>query len=252
MSAWFHKGKAILAAICLLPALVAHSHESSASGPIDAIVHGTIGPFLEENNVPGMAVAVTVQGKQYFYNCGMASRETGQQVDENTIFEIGSISKTFTATLASYGEALGRLSISDPASRHMPELAGSSFDNVTLLHLATYTAGGLPLQFPDEVTDQDRMLAYYRQWRPDHPAGAYGHYSNPSIGLFGHIAARSMGQPFDRLMEGTLFPQLGLWRSYITVLQERARDYAYGYTKDDKRVRVTPGVLASWPLRPMV
>src|SRR5690606_41360122 len=57
--------------------------------------------------------------------------------------EIGSISKTFTATLGGYGLATGVFSASDLATRWAPELAGSSFDKITMLDLGTYTPGGL-------------------------------------------------------------------------------------------------------------
>lgn len=212
---------------------------------LERVVNEAIRPVIDQNNVPGMAVAVTVQGKRYFFNYGVASKESGRKVTEDTIFEIGSISKTFTATLASYAQASGKLSLSDNASSYLPALAGSSFDKISLLDLGTYTAGGLPLQFPDEVSDQNKMIDYFKSWQPDYPAGTHRLYSNPSIGLFGHLAARSMGEPFDDLMEGKLLPMLGLSRTYIKVPQDRMGDYANGYTKDNEPIRVAPGVLDS-------
>lgn len=65
---------------------------------------------------------------------------------------------------------------------------------------------------------------------------------DPSIDLFGHLAARSSAKPFDELMEQMLFPALGQKRTYITVPQDRMGNYAYGYSKDDKPIRVTPGI----------
>ena len=194
--------------------------------------------------MPGMAVAVTVQGKQYFFNYGVASKETKKRVTEDTIFEIGSISKTFTATLASYARERGALSLTDSASKHLPQLSGSSFDRISLLDLGTYTAGGLPLQFPAGVS-QNTMIAYYRNWRPAYDAGTFRLYSNPSIGLLGYVAAKSLGQPFDDLMEQTLFPAFGLTQTYVNVLPDRMGSYASGYSKANKPVRVTPGALAS-------
>lgn len=200
---------------------------------------------MKENDIPGMAVAVTVNGKRYVFNYGVASRENGQKVTEDTIFELGSISKTFTATLASYTQLRGTLSFSDKASKYLPALAGSSFDTISLLDLGTYTAGGLPLQFPDDVTGQDKMIAYYKNWRPDYAPGTRRLYSNPSIGLFGYLAAASMGEPFDDLMEGKIFPGLGLTHTYIRVPQDQMGNYAYGYSKSNKPIRVGPGALDS-------
>lgn len=218
----------------------------AADGPVRArlerAVNEAVRPLMASHHVPGMAVAVTVDGKPYFFNYGIASRESGREVSENTIFEIGSVSKTLTATLASYARATGALSLSDPVSKYLPALAGSRFDAITLLELGTYTAGGLPLQFPDSVRDEAGMTAWLRKWQPSYPAGTQRLYSNPSIGLFGYLAARSMGKPFDELMEKTLFPAFGMTHSYIRVPPERMGDYAQGYTKDDKPVRVTPGI----------
>jgi beta-lactamase class C len=231
-----------LAAASLFFAPWAHTAEGGSPYRLAQVVTEAIRPVMEEYNVPGMAVAVTVQGQRSYFNYGVASKESGQKVTEDTLFEVGSISKTFTATLASYAQVTGALSFSDKASRYMPALAGSSFDQISLLDLGTYAAGGLPLQFPDSVTDQDTMIAYYRNWRPAYPAGTHRQYSNPSIGLFGHLAARSMGKPFDDLMEQMLFPALGLKRTYIRVPQDRMGDYAYGYSKEGKPIRVTPGI----------
>lgn len=222
----------------------AQAAEDADAATLRRVVDEAIRPVLEENGVPGMAVAVTVRGKKHVFNYGVASKKGGQKVSENTIFEIGSVSKTFTATLGAYAQAQGKLSLGDRASRYLPGLAGSSFDQVSLLDLATYTAGGLPLQFPDGVSSET-MVDYYKGWRPDYAAGSTRVYSNPSIGLFGHLAAKSMGAPFDELMEQRLFPMLGLASTYISVPKARMGDYAFGYSKAGKPIRVSPGVLDS-------
>jgi beta-lactamase class C len=233
---------AILAAASMVFGACAYAADEPR---LDRIVNEAVRPIMAENNVPGMAVAITVQGKRHFFNYGVASKQSGQKVTGDTIFEVGSISKTFTATLAGYAQARGALSLSDNASKYLPALAGSSFDGVSLLDLGTYTAGGLPLQFPPGVTDQAKIVAYYRSWRPAYAAGAYRVYSNPSISLFGYLVAKGMGKPFGDVMEQTLFPALGLSRTYIVVPRDQMGNYAYGYSKDDKPIRLTPGDLGS-------
>ncbi|MEZ2220002.1 class C beta-lactamase [Rhizobium sp. RCC_161_2] len=235
----------MIAVASLLHGTSVHAADSSEQDRLERAVNDAIRPAMKENDIPGMAVAVTVRGKHYVFNYGVASRESGQKVTGDTIFELGSISKTFTATLASYAQLRGTLSFSDKASKYLPALAGSSFDTISLLDLGTYTAGGLPLQFPDDVTDQDKMIAYYRNWRPAYAAGTHRLYSNPSIGLFGHLAAASMGEPFDDLMERKIFPGLGLTHTYIRVPQDQMDNYAYGYAKSNKPIRVGPGPMDS-------
>ncbi|SDB65152.1 beta-lactamase class C [Pseudomonas sp. NFACC23-1] len=234
--------RSILAGIFFL---VCGTPVSFAQERIEDTVNAVIQPLMKQQDIAGMAVAITHNGQRQFFNFGVAAKDTKKPVTEQTLFEIGSISKTFTATLGAYAQAQGKLSLADPASRFAPELRGSAFDGISLLNLATYTPGGLPLQFPDEADHPDRMFDYYKTWKPLYPTGTQRVYSNPSIGLFGFLAARSLGQPFDEVMEHTLMPGLGLKHSYLRVPQDQLGRYAQGYAKDGKPVRVGPGVLDS-------
>lgn len=209
------------------------------------LVDETIKPVMAEYRIPGMAVALLKDGEAHYFHYGLANRESGARVDEQTLFEIGSVSKTLTATLGAYAVAEGHLGLGDKVSQHYPALKGSAFDRVTLGQLATYSAGGLPLQFPDEVDTADKMQAYYRNWSPAFAAGTHRQYSNPSIGLFGHLAARSRGESFEQMMEQTLLPKLGLQRTYLKVPEAAMGHYAFGYDKSDKPIRVNPGMLAA-------
>jgi CubicO group peptidase (beta-lactamase class C family) len=212
---------------------------------LNKLVDASIQPLLKEQRIPGMAVAVLQGGKAHYFNYGVADRATGAKVSEQTLFEIGSVSKTLTATLGAYAAVKGGFKLDDKASQHASWLRGSAFDGITMAELGTYSAGGLPLQFPDEVDSTDQMRAYYRHWSPAYQGGTHRQYSNPSIGLFGHLAANSLGQPFEQLMSQTLLPKLGLHHTYIQVPESAMANYAYGYSKEDKPVRVNPGVLAA-------
>ncbi|PNB71546.1 class C beta-lactamase [Pseudomonas sp. GW456-E7] len=216
-----------------------------AQDQIETLVNAAVQPVMQAEGIHGMAVAVTVNGQAHYFNYGVASKETGSPVTQDTLFEIGSVSKTFTATLAAYAQATGKLSLSDKASQVLPALRGSAFDHISVLQLGTYSAGGLPLQFPAEYDSADKMLGYYKQWKPLYAPGSHRLYSNPSLGLFGYLAAHSMGQPFDDLMEKNLLPKLGLKHTYVHVPQDQMALYAQGYNKDGKPVRVTPGALDS-------
>jgi beta-lactamase class C len=212
---------------------------------LETLVNTTVGPVIQQQNITGLAIAITKNGQQHYFNYGVASKEDRKPVSQDTLFEIGSVSKTFAATLAGYAQANGKLSLSDTASTVLPALHGSAFDRISVLQLGTYTAGGLPLQFPDDADHADTMLGYFKRWTPVYPAGTHRLYSNPSIGLFGYLAAHSMGQPFDSLMEKTLLPKLGLKHTYLKVPQAQMGLYAQGYNKDDNPVRVGPGALDS-------
>jgi beta-lactamase class C len=232
-----------LAALCGAPVA------SRAADPalLRATVDRIIAPLMTQYRVPGMAVAVTVDGQTMFFNYGMASKEDKVPVSEHTLFELGSVSKTFTATLASHAIDQGKLSLDDHPGKYMPQLQGSAVDQASVLHLGTYTAGGFPLQFPDDVAvdNDEQMLAYFRNWKPDAAPGTRRRYSNPSLGLFGHVAALALHADFRDAMEQQLFPALGLKQSYIQVPDSAMPNYAWGYDRNDHAVRMRPDVFAA-------
>lgn len=82
---------------------------------------------MAEYGIPGAVIGITIEGKQYFYQYGVSSKTTGQSVTEHTLFEIGSISKTFTATLANYAQIEGKLSLTDMTSDYVPALKRQPF-----------------------------------------------------------------------------------------------------------------------------
>ncbi|KJZ51198.1 class C beta-lactamase [Pseudomonas marginalis] len=227
----------------LFSALFFVSGTSMAATDLRKVVDSHVEPLMQQQGIAGLSVAVVNKGKVQYFNYGVANKDKQQPVTQDTLFEIGSVSKTFTATLGGYAEASGKLQLSDKASQHLAALKGSAFDRISLLQLATYTPGGLPLQFPDAADNADAMIGYFQHWKPAYAPGAQRLYSNPSIGLFGHLSAQSLGQPFNTAMEKTLLPKLGLKNTYVSVPADKADAYAQGYDKQDKPVRVGPGAL---------
>lgn len=216
----------------------------SEHASVETVVAQTIRPLMERYGIPGMAVGVVVKGRAYVFYYGVASKATEHPVTSDALFEIGSISKTFTATLASYAQVTGKLSLSDIVSQDLPSLRGSAFDAVSLLNLGTHTSGGLPLQVPDDVTNDAQLVAYFQHWKPTYTPGTYRTYSNLSIGLLGMIAAKRMSGDFAALMQGTIFAPLQMKNAYLDVPAYQMKNYAQGYTAKDVPARLTAGVLA--------
>lgn len=212
---------------------------------VETIVTQTVQPLMEREGIPGMAVGIVYDGQSYVLNYGTASRASGKPVNDDTLFEIGSVSKTFTATLAAYAQVSGQLSLSDPVSKYLPVLRGSHFGEVSLLNLGTHTSGGMPLQVPDEVTNDDQLMRYFQNWKPTYAPGTYRTYANPSIGLLGRVATKSLHEEFSALMEGRLYPMLGLRNTYLNVPASRVDNYAQGYTTKDAPIRMAPAILAA-------
>ena len=229
-----------LVGCCLALAFIGRA---AAEEPVCKLVDEVIPPLMQREDIPGMAVAVVVDGSIYLCNYGVSSRDARTPVTADTLFEIGSVSKTFTAALATYAQEEGKISFDAPVSRYLPELRGSRFDAINLIHLATHTAGGLPLQVPGEITTRAELFDYLRRWQPTDAPGTRRVYSNVSIGLLGVLTAEALGQPFEDAVQKSLLPELGLHHTYFHVPAEQAAHYAQGYTTDDRPVRVSPGML---------
>ena len=199
--------------------------------------------LMNEHGISGMAFGIIVDGKSHLYHYGLADKKAKIPVSENTIFELGSISKTFAATLASYSELNGTLKLEDTADKYIPYLKNSAIGNTKLINLATYSAGGLPLQVPDDVKNNKELLRYYKSWQPVFPIKSKRLYSNASIGLFGYISAFSMDADYTQLMEEKILPSLNMPNTFINVPSDKMADYAFGYNAAGDAIRVNPGML---------
>lgn len=228
--------------------MVSAASYAAAAQPANNIQHAVdeaIQPMMAKNRIPGVAVGVIVDGKVQVFNYGVASLESRQPVGNNTLFELGSVSKTFTATLTSWAQVNHQLSLSDDVEKYLPELRGSQFGKLSLLNLGTHTPGVLPLQVPDEIGNDAQLMSWFKAWHATYKPGTYRTYTNPGIGTLGLITARAMGEDFTPLIEGRLFPALGLKNSFIDVPASRKADYAQGYTKDGKPIRLKGGELGA-------
>ncbi|HBU89227.1 MAG TPA: ADC family cephalosporin-hydrolyzing class C beta-lactamase [Acinetobacter sp.] len=210
---------------------------------IKKLVDQNFKPLLEKYDVPGMAVGIIQNNKEYETYYGLQSVQDKKAVNSSTIFELGSVSKLFTATAGGYAKTKGTISFKDTPGKYWKELKNTPIDQVNLLQLATYTSGNLGLQFPDEVQTDQQVLTFFKDWKPKNSIGEYRQYSNPSIGLFGKVVALSMNKPFDQVLEKTIFPDLGLKHSYVNVPKTQMQNYAFGYNQENQPIRVNPGPL---------
>ncbi|MGY3572239.1 class C beta-lactamase [Vibrio paucivorans] len=215
--------------------------KETLKGKVDKQAH----TLMEKYNIPGISFAVIIDGKAQLYHYGYANIEKKSPVTQSTLFEIGSISKTLSSTMLSYAIQTDALSLNDKIEKYIPELQGSAIGQTDIETIATYAAGGLPLQFPSDVTHYEEMIRYYKNWKPEFSSKSHRLYSNVSIGLSGYIAAMSLNGQYSKLAEEKIFPSLHMTHSYIDVPKDKMADYAYGYNVKNEAIHVNPGMLDS-------
>lgn len=233
--------KTMIGAAAVLAPLAALAEERGTAADLAALAEAHFAPVLSARAVPGAVVGITYRGEHHLFAHGLADRAGGVAVDGDTLFELGSISKLFTVTLAALADERGILSLDDRVATHLPELEGTDFGALRLRDLGVHHTGGMPLQVPDEAGDVAGLIDWAKTWAPEQP-GARS-YSNISVGLLGHIVAQAMGQGYAEALEGDLLPAMGMGDTWVEVPQAAMARYAFGYHREtDAPIRVNPGV----------
>ncbi|MDA5337291.1 beta-lactamase [Stenotrophomonas maltophilia] len=237
-----------LAAVCsylITPDAYAIEPSSSSDATrqeLDEII-AAVGAFQAKHNIPGVSIAFVRNGHQQYLSFGVASLSTQSQVSPDTLFEVGSASKTFTATLAAYAARQQKLSLDAPVALYVPELASSPLGRVPLWQLGTHSAGGFPLQFPAGLNNAGAM-DYYAHWEPKYKGGSVRSYANPSIALLAIATANAMKTAYRSAMQEELFPKLGLNNTWLAVPKAKMKLYAQGYNANNEPVRLEDGPFA--------
>lgn len=169
------------------------------------------------------------------------SSGTDRPLDIDTLFEIGSITKVFTALLMADMADRGELALTDPLSKFLPPQARPvPYDGaeITLLDLATHTSGlpRLPTDIPPEITGdpyasytQSRLYAFLGGYQPAHYPGEHYEYSNLGFGLLGHLLAVQANRPYEDLVRSRIATPLGLENTIITLSPEQRARLAAGH-----------------------
>jgi len=166
---------------------------------------------------------------------GLANRETGHSVTLDTVFDIGSLTKQFTAAAVLFLAARGVLTTDDPVGQF---LAGVPPDkaHITLHHLLTHTAG-LPLYSGDDYAPMttDGLVEWFAAVPLESAPGVRYSYSNPGYSLLALVVEQTSGLPYEALLYHKLLKPAGLVRTGYRIPEWRSSELAVGYTEGTGR-----------------
>ncbi|MED1783732.1 serine hydrolase [Brevibacillus fortis] len=205
--------------------------------------------LLDDFQVPGAIIAVAKDGELTYEKAfGYRDRETQAAIDLDTVFGIGSITKSFTCMAIMQLQEEGQLSVHDPVITYLPEFRTpneAQTKSITIHHFMTHTLGFPPLpslipaMLPSLQADPtaesllhhfeaecqhpidsfEKLMAYIEKFPFEllGPAGTQFSYSNEAFGLLGAIIERVSGKTYETYVHEHLLQPLGMERTVFHV-----------------------------------
>lgn len=206
----------------------------------DSILHEQVKGFFKKAKAPGLIIGISQNGENKFYSYGFADPGSKQSFNAQTIFEIGSITKTFTANLLFQLNEQGVLDLQKPVVSYLPlEFENDSvLKKITLSDIASQTSGlpRLPsnldkikeytLMQPYQFYNKEHLYTFLESLKKINP-GPYA-YSNLGFGLLSTIEENVTSVPFESLLNKYIFQPLQMGDTYIDV-KKNTTDTATGY-----------------------
>lgn len=220
-------------------ALIAMTSAASPVDPIEARLDRILTQAIGEGGKPGIAVAVQ-RGSEVVYSKGFgyADIEHRVPVTADTVFPVGSITKTMTGLAIAQLVAAGRIDLDAPAGKYVPGLP-SPVRDARVRHLLNHTSGivnyiELP-EFPrgaERAVTREEVLGWFATRPLQFTPGSRYNYTNSGTFLLGLIIEHVTGQSYDEYVRQHIFSPFGMqhtsmagWR---TLVEHRARGYRHG------------------------
>jgi CubicO group peptidase (beta-lactamase class C family) len=214
--------------------------------------------YIQKGNTVGLSIGILKNGIIRNYNYGETAIGNGKLPDANNLFEIGSITKTFTATLLAYYVNEGKVKLNDPITKYLPDsvAANKGLQNITLVTLSNHTSGlpRLPDNFENHSSEplnpykdynQQHLFSYLKTCKLNSKPGQTYAYSNLAAGLLGTILERISGKSFEPMVAEIICDPLGMKSTAQHLSPALKQRFVTVYNEDGK---ATPawdfGVLA--------
>ncbi|MGI9263556.1 MAG: serine hydrolase domain-containing protein, partial [Gammaproteobacteria bacterium] len=199
---------------------------------------------VESGEYVGMIVGYIDGADTYVQAFGHTSRDGDQRPNENTVFEISSIAKTFTVTLLAESVIDGDMALTDAVNDHLESgvsLADFEGHEVTMLDLASHQSG-LPYMPTDLVPDDgpnpyaatttSDLIHSINAFVPESPAGQGYSYSAFAYGTIAHTLSIKQDATFEELVERRITKPLGMHDTVMQLNTDQSLRLATGYTPE--------------------
>lgn len=210
--------------------------------PIPETLKTNVQTLVANGTNTGIAIGVIDAQGAHFYNYGVKSLKTNEPVDEHTVFEIGSISKTFTGLLLAEMVINGELQLDTPLKDLLPEgvtAPAYNGEDITLVHMANHTSS-LP-RLPDNMNPsnpnnpyadytEEQLLEFLSRYQLPRDIGSSYEYSNYAVGLLGHVLATKKQMTYEELLLNTITKPLGMENTGITLSANMTKHLAMGHS----------------------
>lgn len=231
----------------------------SNSNNLDNQVKKTINGVMHKYTIPGAAVLVYKDGQMHQYVFGVMNNKTKRPVNTKTIFELGSVTKTFSSLLLAEQVNAGTMHLDDSVTTYLDnaDTDSASLQKITLLELATHTSA-LPYNAPNlsynaALSPQNTKLlnTFLHTWIATYTPGTEVLYSNLGFSILGQALADHAGTSLLEVMQQGILRPLGMKNSYLSIPVEVSKNYASGYTANGTPSRTPQGGLlaGSWAMK---
>ncbi len=212
----------------------------SASAQLEEDITKNIENRVNLKDTPSIVVGIIENGEQHVYVHGKTAFEGGQDLSQETIYEIGSISKVFTSLLFSQAVIEGKMSLDETIQAYLPAHITAPQHNgkeITLLHLATHRSGlpGMPDNYdwssnnPYIFYDDSLMLDYLNGYTLTRNPGESYEYSNYATGLLGYLVAKVYDTTYENLFKSKVSVPLRMTETTITLSPTQQAAMALGH-----------------------
>lgn len=211
---------------------------------LDQALSRFVRALMRDTGTPGVAVGVLHKGRAFASGFGVTSIEAPDPVDTETLFQIGSTTKTFTATAIMKLVERGEIELDAPVRRYLRDLRLKDPDvarKVTVRHLLTHTGGWAGDLFYEGSERGDDSLALSMERLKTAPQltplGSVWHYNNAGFYIAGRIIEKVTKKSYEQAIREILFEPLGMTRSFFFTTEAIGYRIAAGHVTKSFRAK---------------